>query len=114
MKTKTSKRQSQITQLVERGFAIHQQLSLLEKEGKHRLVALQLEYSLVERNIEREHVPLTTGGTSSSDFATNDYRSQEFCLHIHDIHPHNTPRQANWSVARGLASQPMNHPFPVL
>ena len=26
--------------------------------GKHRLVALQLEYSLVERNIEREHVPL--------------------------------------------------------
>jgi len=30
---------------------------LAEKEGKERLVALQLEYSLVERNIEREHVP---------------------------------------------------------
>jgi len=32
-------------------------LTLAEKEGKERLVALQLEYSLVERNIEREHVP---------------------------------------------------------
>jgi aryl-alcohol dehydrogenase-like predicted oxidoreductase len=32
--------------------------TLVEKEGRHRLVALQLEYSLVERNIEREHVPL--------------------------------------------------------
>lgn len=32
--------------------------TLAEKEGKHRLVALQLEYSLTERNIEREHVPV--------------------------------------------------------
>src|SRR5438270_5904366 len=31
--------------------------TLAEKEGKARLVALQLEYSLVERNIEREHIP---------------------------------------------------------
>lgn len=31
--------------------------TLAEKEGKARLIALQLEYSLVERNIEREHVP---------------------------------------------------------
>src|SRR5689334_9563968 len=31
--------------------------TLAEKEGKERLTALQLEYSLVERNIEREHVP---------------------------------------------------------
>ena len=31
--------------------------TLAEKEGKERLIALQLEYSLVERNIEREHVP---------------------------------------------------------
>ena len=31
--------------------------TLAEKEGKERLVALQIEYSLVERNIEREHVP---------------------------------------------------------
>jgi aryl-alcohol dehydrogenase-like predicted oxidoreductase len=31
--------------------------TLAEKEGKEHLVALQLEYSLVERNIEREHIP---------------------------------------------------------
>jgi aryl-alcohol dehydrogenase-like predicted oxidoreductase len=31
--------------------------TIAEKEGKERLVALQLEYSLVERNIEREHIP---------------------------------------------------------
>jgi aryl-alcohol dehydrogenase-like predicted oxidoreductase len=31
--------------------------TLAEKEGKERLIALQLEYSLVERNIEREHIP---------------------------------------------------------
>jgi aryl-alcohol dehydrogenase-like predicted oxidoreductase len=30
--------------------------TLAEKEGKHRIVAQQLEYSLVERHIEREHV----------------------------------------------------------
>ncbi len=32
--------------------------TLAEKEGKERLIALQLEYSLIERNIEREHVPV--------------------------------------------------------
>ena len=31
--------------------------TLAEKEGKQGLVALQLQYSLVERSIEREHVP---------------------------------------------------------
>jgi aryl-alcohol dehydrogenase-like predicted oxidoreductase len=31
--------------------------TLAEKEGKHRIIAFQLEYSLVERNIEREHIP---------------------------------------------------------
>lgn len=31
--------------------------SLAENAGKERLIALQLEYSLVERNIEREHIP---------------------------------------------------------
>jgi aryl-alcohol dehydrogenase-like predicted oxidoreductase len=29
-----------------------------ELQGKERLIALQLEYSLVERNIEREHIPV--------------------------------------------------------
>jgi aryl-alcohol dehydrogenase-like predicted oxidoreductase len=32
--------------------------TLAEKEGKERLIALQLEYSLVERSIEREHIPV--------------------------------------------------------
>lgn len=31
--------------------------TLAEKAGKDPLIALQLEYSLVERNIEREHIP---------------------------------------------------------
>lgn len=31
--------------------------TLAEREGKESLIALQLEYSLVERNIEREHIP---------------------------------------------------------
>jgi aryl-alcohol dehydrogenase-like predicted oxidoreductase len=31
--------------------------TLAEKEGKERPIALQLEYSLLERNIEREHIP---------------------------------------------------------
>ncbi len=31
--------------------------TLAEREAKDRLIALQLEYSLVERNIEREHIP---------------------------------------------------------
>src|SRR5258706_5184509 len=31
--------------------------SLAEKNGAERPIALQLEYSLVERNIEREHIP---------------------------------------------------------
>jgi aryl-alcohol dehydrogenase-like predicted oxidoreductase len=32
--------------------------TLAEKSGKEGLIALQLEYSLTERNIEREHVPV--------------------------------------------------------
>ena len=31
--------------------------TIAEKDGKERVAALQLEYSLVERNIEREHIP---------------------------------------------------------
>jgi aryl-alcohol dehydrogenase-like predicted oxidoreductase len=31
--------------------------TLAEQQGKARLIALQLEYSLIERNIEREHIP---------------------------------------------------------
>src|SRR5258708_588491 len=31
--------------------------TLAEQQGRERIVALQLEYSLIERNIEREHIP---------------------------------------------------------
>jgi aryl-alcohol dehydrogenase-like predicted oxidoreductase len=31
--------------------------TLAEQQGREKIVALQLEYSLVERNIEREHIP---------------------------------------------------------
>jgi aryl-alcohol dehydrogenase-like predicted oxidoreductase len=31
--------------------------TLAEQQGRARIIALQLEYSLVERNIEREHIP---------------------------------------------------------
>jgi aryl-alcohol dehydrogenase-like predicted oxidoreductase len=31
--------------------------TLAEQQGRERVIALQLEYSLVERNIEREHIP---------------------------------------------------------
>ena len=34
-----------------------QAYTLAEQQGRERIVALQLEYSLIERNIEREHIP---------------------------------------------------------
>ncbi len=54
MKTKTSQRQSQIPPLVERGFAIHQQLSVLNDEFK------KIKERLKEEAAARpaEHLPL--------------------------------------------------------
>jgi aryl-alcohol dehydrogenase-like predicted oxidoreductase len=59
-------------------------LTLAEKEGKDQLIALQLEYSLVERNIEREHVPvaqelglaITPWSPLASGFLTGKYKRQ--------------------------------------
>ena len=56
--------------------------TLAEKEGKEPLVALQLEYSLVERNIEREHIPaaqelglgICPWSPLASGFLTGKYR----------------------------------------
>jgi aryl-alcohol dehydrogenase-like predicted oxidoreductase len=56
--------------------------TLAEKDGKERPVALQLEYSLVERNIEREHVPaaqelglaLTAWSPLAGGFLTGKYQ----------------------------------------
>ena len=58
--------------------------TLAEKEGKERLVALQLEYSLIERNIEREHVPaaqelglgITPWSPLASGFLSGKYQRQ--------------------------------------
>jgi hypothetical protein len=54
MKTKTSKRQSQIPQLVERGFAIHQQLAVLNDEFKK--IKERLKDEAAARS--SEHLPL--------------------------------------------------------
>jgi aryl-alcohol dehydrogenase-like predicted oxidoreductase len=58
--------------------------TLAEKEGKERLIALQLEYSLVERNIEREHIPagqelglgICPWSPLASGFLTGKYRRE--------------------------------------
>ncbi len=59
--------------------------TLAEKEGKERLVALQLEYSLVERHIEREHIPaaqelglgITPWSPLAGGFLSGKYRRHE-------------------------------------
>jgi aryl-alcohol dehydrogenase-like predicted oxidoreductase len=59
--------------------------TLAEKEGKERLVALQLEYSLVQRDIEREHVPaaqelglgICPWSPLAGGFLSGKYRRQE-------------------------------------
>ena len=59
--------------------------TLAEKEGKERLVALQLEYSLVERSIEREHIPaaqelgigITPWSPMAGGFLSGKYRQHE-------------------------------------
>jgi len=58
--------------------------TLAERLGRERLVALQLEYSLVERGIEREHVPLarelgmavTPWSPLASGFLAGKYRRE--------------------------------------
>src|SRR5258708_37948512 len=59
--------------------------TLAEKEGKERPVALQLEYSLVERHIEREHIPaaqelglgITPWSPLAGGFLSGKYRRHE-------------------------------------
>jgi aryl-alcohol dehydrogenase-like predicted oxidoreductase len=58
--------------------------TIAEYDGKDRLIALQLEYSLVERNIEREHVPaaqelglgICPWSPLASGFLTGKYRPE--------------------------------------
>jgi aryl-alcohol dehydrogenase-like predicted oxidoreductase len=56
--------------------------TLAEKENRNRIAALQLEYSLIERSIEREHLPamqemgmaLCAWGATSSGFLSGKYQ----------------------------------------
>lgn len=58
--------------------------TIAEKENKEGLIALQLEYSLVERNIEREHVPaaqelglaITPWSPLAGGFLTGKYKQK--------------------------------------
>jgi aryl-alcohol dehydrogenase-like predicted oxidoreductase len=58
--------------------------TLAEKDGKDPLIALQLEYSLVQRNIEREHIPaaqelglaVCPWSPLASGFLTGKYRRE--------------------------------------
>lgn len=58
--------------------------TIAEKEGKERPIALQLEYSLVERGIEREHIPaaqelglgITPWSPLAGGFLTGKYQRQ--------------------------------------
>src|SRR5438552_7843616 len=58
--------------------------TLAEKESRERPIALQLEYSLVERNIEREHIPVAQElglgicpwSPLASGFLTGKYKRQ--------------------------------------
>ncbi len=58
--------------------------TIAEKEGKEGLIALQLEYSLVERNIEREHIPaaqelglaITPWSPLAGGFLTGKYKQK--------------------------------------
>ncbi|MBZ5695261.1 MAG: aldo/keto reductase [Acidobacteriia bacterium] len=58
--------------------------TIAEKEGKERVATLQLEYSLIERTIEREHIPaaqelgigLCPWGSLGSGFLSGKYRRE--------------------------------------
>src|SRR6266436_5069253 len=58
--------------------------TLAEQQGRERIAALQLEYSLVERNIEREHIPaaqelglgITPWGPLAGGFLSGKYQRQ--------------------------------------
>jgi len=64
------------------GWYLARVATLAEKEGKERPIALQLEYSLVERNIEHEHFPaarefgmgITPWSPLAGGFLTGKYR----------------------------------------
>jgi len=101
--------------------------TLAEKDGQEPLIALQLEYSLTERNIDREHIPaaqemgmaVCPWGSLASGFLSGKYQGQgntgsgEGRLAIVKGHPafdKFSPR--NWTILEALrdVSKQMNRP----
>ena len=95
------------------GWYLARAHTLAEKEGKESLIALQLEYSLVERNIEREHIPaaqelglgITPWSPLASGFLTGKYRRDgntgtgEARLDVVKNHPALNPfSDRNWKI----------------
>jgi aryl-alcohol dehydrogenase-like predicted oxidoreductase len=93
--------------------------TLAEKEGKEHLVALQLPYSLVERSIEREHVPaaqelglgITPWSPLAGGFLSGKYQRQgesevgEGRLKIVKDNPaFNQFNERNWSILDALVN----------
>jgi aryl-alcohol dehydrogenase-like predicted oxidoreductase len=91
--------------------------TLAQKDGKDPLIALQLEYSLTERNIDREHIPaaqemgmaVCPWGSLASGFLSGKYQGQgntgtgEGRLALVKGHPafdKFTPR--NWAILDAL------------
>jgi len=93
--------------------------TLAEKEGKERIAALQLEYSLIERNIEREHIPAAqelgiavcpwspiAGGLLSGKYKRQgDSGTGDGRLEVTKTHPvMNKFNERNWRIVDALAA----------
>src|SRR6202035_1711510 len=86
--------------------------TLAEQQGRERIAALQLEYSLVERNIEREHIPAAlelgmailpwgpTGGWPCPIPALREYARVRYYV------PQESIRAATRQSVRGLVVPP--------
>jgi len=99
------------------GWFLGRAQTIAEIRGYSRIVALQLEYSLVERNIEREHVPaalelgmgITPWSPLASGLLTGRYQSEgglsgEGRLHAVREHPAfaGLLTERNWGIAAEL------------
>jgi aryl-alcohol dehydrogenase-like predicted oxidoreductase len=101
--------------------------TLAEQQGKERLAALQHEYSLIERSIEREHIPaaqqfglaVCPWGTLGSGFLSGKYRGsgtngtgEGRLVRSSSLPVFNKFKERNWRVLEVLldVSQQMGRP----
>ncbi len=99
------------------GWFLGRAQTIAELRGYERIIALQLEYSLVERNIEREHVPaalelgmgITPWSPLASGLLTGRYQAKgglsgEGRLHAVREHPAFSAlfTERNWAIADEL------------